>query len=132
MAEELTQYHGVGKRKTSIARVYLRPDSDEILINKRPLEEYLPRENLRLIALHPLKITDNLGKFGIKVNVKGGGMAGQAGAISHGIARALLEYDPDLRPVLKKAGLLTRDARKKERKKTGIPKARKRAQWTKR
>ena len=132
MADELVQYHGVGKRKRAIARVWLRPGSDMILINGRPIEEYLPRENLRLIALQPLKLTDTLGKFEIKVNVRGGGISGQAGAISHGIAKALLQYNPELRPILKKAGLLTRDARKKERKKTGLLKARKRPQWTKR
>lgn len=129
---DLSLYHGVGKRKSSVARVWIKPGGDRIIVNERSIEDYLPRENLRLIALKPLKLTDLLGKLDIKINVKGGGLAGQAGAISHGIARALLAYNPDLKPVLKKAGLLTRDARVKERKKTGLLKARKRRQWTKR
>lgn len=129
---EVSSYHGVGKRKNSIARVWLKTGTDQIKINERTIEDYLPRENLRLIALKPLKLTELLGKLEIKIDVKGGGLAGQAGAISNGIAKALLLYSAELKPVLKRAGLLTRDSRIKERKKTGLMKARKRHQWTKR
>jgi len=128
---DVAQYHGVGRRKNAIARVWLKA-GEQIKINERSIEDYLPRENLRLIALQPLKLAELLGKLEVKIAVEGGGLAGQAGAISHGISRALLVYNADLKPVLKKAGLLTRDARAKERKKTGLLKARKRHQWTKR
>src|SRR6185503_10342074 len=117
-----------GRRKTSTARVYLRPGSGEIKVNKRGFEEYFPNEALRMIINQPLRLTETQGKFNIFVNVDGGGTAGQAGAVRHGITRALMEYNADLRPVLKKAGLITRDPRQKERKKYGQKGARKRFQ----
>ena len=126
------QYYGTGRRKTSTARVYLRPGSGEIKVNKRGFEEYFPNEALRMIINQPLRLTENVGKFNIFVNVNGGGSAGQAGAVRHGITRALMEYNGDLRPVLKKAGLITRDPRQKERKKYGQKGARKRFQFSKR
>lgn len=126
------QYYGTGRRKTSTARVYLRPGSGDIQINRRGFEEYFPNEALRMIIFQPLRLTDTTGKFNILVNVAGGGTAGQAGAVRHGITRALLEYNADLRPVLKKAGLVTRDPRQKERKKYGQKGARKRFQFSKR
>jgi small subunit ribosomal protein S9 len=126
------QYYGTGRRKTSTARVYLRPGSGDIKINRRAFDEYFPNEALRMIIRQPLSLTDNIGKFDILVNVDGGGTAGQAGAVRHGITRALLEYNGDLRPTLKKAGLVTRDPRKKERKKYGQKGARKRFQFSKR
>ena len=126
------QYYGTGRRKTSTARVYLRPGSGEIKINRRSFEEYFPNEALRMIIRQPLNLTDTVGKFDILVNVDGGGTAGQAGAVRHGITRALLEFNADLRPTLKKAGLVTRDPRKKERKKYGQKGARKRFQFSKR
>ena len=126
------QYYGTGRRKTSTARVYLRPGSGDIKVNRRAFDEYFPNEALRMIIRQPLSLTDNVGKFDILVNVDGGGTAGQAGAVRHGITRALLEYNADLRPTLKKAGLVTRDPRKKERKKYGQKGARKRFQFSKR
>ena len=126
------QYYGTGRRKTSTARVYLRPGSGDFKVNKRGFEEYFPNEALRMIIFQPLRLTDTAGKFNILVNVAGGGTAGQAGAVRHGITRALLEYNADLRPVLKKAGLITRDPRKKERKKYGQKGARARFQFSKR
>src|SRR5687767_13187365 len=126
------QYYGTGRRKTSTARVFLRPGSGEIKVNQRSFDEYFPNEALRMIIRQPLSLTDNIGKFDILVNVDGGGTAGQAGAVRHGITRALLEYNADLRPTLKKAGLVTRDPRKKERKKYGQKGARKRFQFSKR
>lgn len=126
------QYYGTGRRKTSTARVYLRPGTGEIKVNKRGFEEYFPNEALRMIINQPLRLTDTNGKFNIFVNVDGGGTAGQAGAVRHGITRALMEYNADLRPVLKKAGLITRDPRQKERKKYGQKGARKRFQFSKR
>lgn len=126
------QYYGTGRRKTSTARVYLRPGAGEIKINRRGFENYFPNEALRMIIRQPLSLTDTLGKFDILVNVDGGGTAGQAGAVRHGITRALLEFNADLRPTLKKAGLITRDPRKKERKKYGQKGARKRFQFSKR
>ena len=126
------QYYGTGRRKTSTARVYLRPGSGDFKVNKRGFEEYFPNEALRMIIFQPLRLTDTAGKFNILVNVAGGGTAGQAGAVRHGITRALLEYNADLRPVLKKAGLVTRDPRKKERKKYGQKGARARFQFSKR
>jgi small subunit ribosomal protein S9 len=127
-----TQYYGTGRRKNAVARVYLRPGSGEIQINKRGFETYFPNEALRMIIRQPLNLTDSSGKFDILVNVAGGGIAGQAGAVRHGITRALLEYNSDLRPTLKKAGLVTRDPRKKERKKYGQKGARARFQFSKR
>ncbi len=126
------QYYGTGRRKTSTARVYLRPGSGDIKVNRRSFDEYFPNEALRMIIRQPLSLTDNVGKFDILVNVDGGGTAGQAGAVRHGITRALLEYNADLRPTLKKAGLVTRDPRQKERKKYGQKGARKRFQFSKR
>lgn len=126
------QYYGTGRRKTSTARVYLRPGSGEIKVNRRTFDEYFPNEALRMIIRQPLRLTDNAGKFDILVNVAGGGTAGQAGAVRHGITRALMEYNADLRSTLKKAGLVTRDPRQKERKKYGQKGARKRFQFSKR
>ena len=128
----LTQYYGTGRRKTSVARVYLRPGHGRITINKRPIDAYFERESAKLVLRQPLELTETGDAFDIVVNVRGGGKSGQAGAIRLGIARALCEYNPDLRPALKKAGFLTRDARKVERKKYGQPKARKRFQFSKR
>lgn len=130
MAEQ--QFHAVGKRKCSVARIWMRPGSGRIIVNKRPVEDYFPREVTRNTIGQPLILTDSLGRFDIEVNVQGGGVSGQAGAVRHGISRALLEVNPDLRAVLKKAGLLTRDPREKERKKYGQKRARKRFQYSKR
>jgi small subunit ribosomal protein S9 len=126
------QYYGTGRRKTSVARVYLRPGNGAVVINRRGFETYFPNETLQMIINQPLKLTETFGKFDILVNVDGGGPAGQAGAVRHGITRALLEYNPDYRTTLKKAGLVTRDPRKKERKKYGQKGARKRFQFSKR
>ncbi|HVE57760.1 MAG TPA: 30S ribosomal protein S9 [Pyrinomonadaceae bacterium] len=126
------QYYGTGRRKTSTARVYLRPGSGDIIVNRRGFDEYFPNEALRMIIRQPLRLTDTTEKFNILVNVNGGGTAGQAGAVRHGITRALLEFNADLRPTLKKAGLVTRDPRQKERKKYGQKGARKRFQFSKR
>lgn len=126
------QYYGTGRRKTSTARVYLRPGSGEIKVNRRAFEEYFPNEALRMIIRQPLRLTETTAKFDILINVDGGGTAGQAGAIRHGITRALMEYNSDLRPALKKAGLVTRDPRKVERKKYGQKGARARFQFSKR
>jgi small subunit ribosomal protein S9 len=128
----LTQFYGTGRRKTSVARVYLRPGSGTIIVNKRPIDEYFYRESIKLVLRQPLRVTETGGDFDILVNVCGGGLAGQAGAIRLGISRALCEANPELRPTLKKLGLLTRDARKVERKKYGQPGARKRFQFSKR
>jgi small subunit ribosomal protein S9 len=128
-----TQYHyGTGRRKTAVARVRLYPGTGDIVINDKPLEEYFVREVDRLHIRAPLRATNVLGQFNVMVKVKGGGTAGQAGAVRHGIARALLVANPDLRPVLRKAGFLTRDPRQKERKKPGLKRARKAPQYTKR
>lgn len=126
------QYYGTGRRKTSTARVYLRPGTGEIKVNRRAFDEYFPNEALRMIIRQPLNLTDTTQKFDILVNVLGGGTAGQAGAVRHGITRALLEFNSDLRSTLKKAGLVTRDPRKKERKKYGQKGARARFQFSKR
>ena len=126
------QYYGTGRRKDSVARVYLRPGEGNIVVNKRPLEEYFGRETLKMILRQPLEITDSLQKFDIIVNVHGGGLSGQAGAIRHGISRALLLAMEDSRGALKKEGMLTRDSRKVERKKYGQPGARKKYQYSKR
>ena len=130
MASE--RYYGTGRRKTSVARVYLVPGTGKITINKRDIEDYLGREVLRMTVRQPLVATETSEKFDVCVNVIGGGMAGQAGAIRHGISRALLEADQDYRPVLKKAGFLTRDPRMKERKKYGLKAARRAPQFSKR
>jgi len=126
------QYYGTGRRKTSVARVYLRPGSGKIVINRRDFDEYFPNQVLKMVIRQPLLLTETADKFDILVNVDGGGPTGQAGAIRHGISRALLEYNGELRPQLKAVGFLTRDARKVERKKYGQPKARKRFQFSKR
>lgn len=127
-----TQYLGTGRRKTSVARVRLVPGSGKITINDKDINEYFNFETLRTIAREPLTVTENTDKFDVVVNVKGGGYTGQAGAIRHGISRALLEVDEEMRPTLKRAGFLTRDPRKKERKKYGFKKARKSPQFSKR
>jgi len=126
------QYYGTGRRKTSTARVYLRPGAGEVKINRKAFEQYFPNEPLRMIIRQPLQLTETSNKFDILVNVDGGGPAGQAGAIRHGITRALLEFNSDLRRALKQAGLITRDPRIKERKKYGQKGARKRFQFSKR
>ena len=132
MAKAATKFHGTGRRKKSIARVYLTPGKGKIVINKRSIDEYFGLETLKVIVRQPLAATDTADKFDILVNVKGGGYTGQAGAIRHGIARALLTVDADYRPVLKKAGYLTRDPRMKERKKYGLKAARRAPQFSKR
>lgn len=129
---QLAQYLGTGKRKTSVARVILRPGDGATWINGRTLEEYFPRSSLRTAALGPLRAADAEGRFDIRARIHGGGPSGQAGALRHGIARALVEADPELRGVLKREGFLTRDARKVERKKAGLHKARKAPQFSKR
>ncbi|HEV7375328.1 MAG TPA: 30S ribosomal protein S9 [Pyrinomonadaceae bacterium] len=126
------QYYGTGRRKSSTARVYLRPGAGEVKINKKAFEQYFPNETLRMIIRQPLQLTETSSKFDILINVAGGGPAGQAGAIRHGITRALMEFNADLRPALKRAGLVTRDPRIKERKKYGQKGARKRFQFSKR
>ena len=126
------QYYGTGRRKSSVARVYLRPGSGQVTINKRSLEQYFGREVLRKIALQPLELAEMGEQFDIYINVHGGGLSGQAGAVRHGISRALLAADEELRPPLKEAGMLIRDSRKVERKKYGQPGARKRYQFSKR
>jgi small subunit ribosomal protein S9 len=126
------QYYGTGRRKTSTARVYLRAGGGDFKINRKPFDQYFPNETLRMIIRQPLNLTETVGKFDVLINVRGGGPAGQAGAIRHGITRALLEYNADLRPTLKQAGLITRDDRIKERKKYGQKGARKRFQFSKR
>ncbi len=126
------QYYGTGRRKTSTARVYLRPGGGEVKVNRKPFETYFPNETLRMIIRQPLNLTETVNKFDVVVNVAGGGPAGQAGAIRHGITRALIEYNNELRPALKQAGLVTRDPRIKERKKYGQKGARKRFQFSKR
>ncbi len=126
------KYYGTGRRKKSIARVYLMPGSGKITINKRDIDDYLGYETLKVIVRQPFVATDTLGKYDVEVNVHGGGYSGQAGAIRHGIARALLQVDEDYRPALKKAGYLTRDPRMKERKKYGLKAARRAPQFSKR
>jgi small subunit ribosomal protein S9 len=126
------QYYGTGRRKTAVARVYLRPGSGKITVNRRDFDEYFPNQVLKMVIRQPLLLTETAERFDILVNVDGGGPTGQAGAIRHGISRALLEYNAELRPRLKAAGFLTRDARVVERKKYGQPKARKRFQFSKR
>src|SRR5829696_9240485 len=126
------QYYGTGRRKTSTARVYLRPGSGDIIVNRRSFDSYFPNEALRMIIRQPLSLTDTVGKFDILVNVDGGGTAGQAGAVRHGITRALVDLNPEFRTRLKKAGFITRDPRAKERKKYGQKGARGRFQFSKR
>ncbi|MCI9612351.1 MAG: 30S ribosomal protein S9 [Eubacterium sp.] len=126
------RYYGTGRRKSSVARVYLLPGTGKITINKRDIDDYLGLETLKVIVRQPLEATGTVDKFDVLVNVKGGGFTGQAGAIRHGIARALLEADSEYRPVLKSAGYLTRDPRMKERKKYGLKAARRAPQFSKR
>lgn len=126
------QYYGTGRRKTSTARVYLRPGVGEVQVNRKPFDKYFPNETLRMIIRQPLQLTETTTKFDLLINVSGGGPSGQAGAIRHGITRALIEFNADLRPALKQAGLITRDPRIKERKKYGQKGARKRFQFSKR
>ena len=125
-------FYATGRRKSSTARVFLSRGTGDIIVNRRPLDQYFGRETPRMVIRQPLELADMLGKVDIKVNVSGGGNTGQAGAIRHGITRALLQYDETLRPALRKAGFVTRDSRKVERKKVGLHKARKRPQYSKR
>ena len=127
-----TKYYGTGRRKSSVARVYLVPGTGKITINKRDMDEYFGLETLKVVVRQPLTATETADKFDVLVNVRGGGYTGQAGAIRHGIARALLNVDADYRPVLKKAGFLTRDPRMKERKRYGLKAARRAPQFSKR
>ncbi len=126
------EYYGTGRRKSATARVYLRPGAGNFQVNRRAFDVYFPNETLRMIIRQPMQLTETASKFDVLVNVAGGGPAGQAGAIRHGITRALIEYNGDLRPALKHAGLVTRDPRIKERKKYGQKGARKRFQFSKR
>ena len=132
MAEELVQWYGTGRRESSTARVWLRPGEGKITINKRPIDEYFGRETLKMVLRQPLELVEQNGKMDLVINVSGGGLSGQAGAIRHGLSRALVEMNGDLRGSLKKAGFLRRDSRKVERKKYGQPGARKRFQFSKR
>ena len=127
-----TQYYGTGRRKSSTARVFLRPGTGNIVINKRSIEEFFGRETARMVVRQPLEVTELLEKFDLYITVKGGGATGQAGAIRHGITRALMEFDESLRSPLRAAGFVTRDARRVERKKVGLKKARKKTQFSKR
>ena len=127
-----TKYYGTGRRKSSVARVYLVPGTGKITINKRDIDEYLGLETLKVVVRQPLVATETVDKFDVLVNVKGGGYTGQAGAIRHGIARALLQVDAEYRPVLKANGFLTHDPRMKERKKYGLKAARRAPQFSKR
>ena len=126
------KYYGTGRRKSSIARVYIMPGTGKITINKRDIDDYFGLETLKVVVRQPLVLTETLDKFDVSVNVHGGGFTGQSGAIRHGIARALLKADADYRPALKKAGYLTRDPRMKERKKYGLKAARRAPQFSKR
>jgi len=125
-------YYGTGRRKSAVARVFIKPGKGGFIVNDKPVDEFFARETGRMIVRQPLDLTKNLSSFDIKVNVYGGGENGQAGAVRHGIARALIEYDAALKPVLSAAGLVTRDAREVERKKVGFHKARRRKQFSKR
>ena len=127
-----TRYYGTGRRKSSVARVYLTPGTGKIVINKRDMDDYFGLETLKIIVKQPLVATNTVDKFDVLVNVKGGGFTGQAGAIRHGISRALLEADADYRAIRKKAGYLTRDSRMKERKKPGLKEGRRAPQFSKR
>ena len=132
MALQRQQNYGTGRRKTAVARVYIRPGKGAISVNGRPVDEFFSRETGRMVVRQPLELTKTTGSFDITVNVDGGGESGQAGAVRHGITRALIEFDASLKPVLKKAGLVTRDAREVERKKVGLHKARRAKQFSKR
>jgi small subunit ribosomal protein S9 len=126
------QNYGTGRRKSAVARVFLKPGKGDIVVNGRPVDEFFSRETGRMIVRQPLQLTDNVNRFDIEINVTGGGESGQAGAVRHGITRALIDYDQTLKAALKKAGLVTRDAREVERKKVGLHKARRRKQFSKR
>ncbi|PAV26057.1 SSU ribosomal protein S9P [Tamilnaduibacter salinus] len=128
----VAQNYGTGRRKNSTARVFIKPGSGEITINDRPIEDFFGRDTLRMIVRQPLEVTDSMDRFDIRITVEGGGSSGQAGAIRHGLSRALIDYDETLRPPLRQAGYVTRDARAVERKKIGLRKARKRPQYSKR
>jgi small subunit ribosomal protein S9 len=132
LSEKTLQYYGTGRRKTASARVYLRPGNGSFVVNNRPFDTYFASEMLKMVIRQPLVLTETQDKFDIFVRVTGGGYTGQAGALRHGISRALVEYNPELRPKLKSGGFLTRDPRKVERKKYGQPGARKRFQFSKR
>ena len=128
----VTQYYGTGRRKTAIARVFLRNGSGKFIVNDKPVDEFFSRETGRMVVRQPLELTQHLTTFDILVNVEGGGESGQAGAVRHGITRALIEYDATLKPALSNAGFVTRDAREVERKKVGLHSARRRKQFSKR
>jgi len=132
MAMQSQQYYGTGRRKTAVARVFMKPGRGAIVVNNKAVDEFFSRETGRMIVRQPLVLTNHLGTFDIKVNVHGGGESGQAGAVRHGISRALVVYDDTLKAALRKAGLVTRDAREVERKKVGLRKARRRKQFSKR
>jgi len=128
----VTYNYGTGRRKSAVARVFIKPGKGEIVVNDKPIDVFFSRETGRMVVRQPLELTDMVGKFDIMVNVSGGGESGQAGAVRHGITRALIDYDANLKSTLSKAGLVTRDAREVERKKTGLRKARRRKQFSKR
>jgi small subunit ribosomal protein S9 len=128
----VTYNYGTGRRKSAVARVFIKPGKGEIVVNDKPIDVFFSRETGRMVVRQPLELTDMVGKFDIMVNVSGGGESGQAGAVRHGITRALIDYDANLKPTLSKAGLVTRDAREVERKKVGLRKARRRKQFSKR
>ncbi|MCC6533209.1 MAG: 30S ribosomal protein S9 [Burkholderiales bacterium] len=132
MATRAPQHYGTGRRKTAVARVFLKPGKGSIVVNDKPVDEFFSRETGRMVVRQPLALTNHLNTFDIQVNVHGGGESGQAGAVRHGISRALVDYDEALKPALRKAGLVTRDAREVERKKVGLHKARRRKQFSKR
>ena len=127
-----TYNYGTGRRKSAVARVFMKPGKGDIVVNDKPLDVFFSRETGRMVVRQPLELTAMMGKFDIMVNVSGGGESGQAGAVRHGITRALIEYDATLKPTLSQAGLVTRDAREVERKKVGLRKARRRKQFSKR
>lgn len=128
----VTYNYGTGRRKSAVARVFIKPGKGEITVNDKPIDVFFSRETGRMVVRQPLELTEMMGKFDIMVNVAGGGESGQAGAVRHGITRALIDYDASLKPALSKAGLVTRDAREVERKKVGLRKARRRKQFSKR
>jgi small subunit ribosomal protein S9 len=128
----VTYNYGTGRRKSAVARVFIKPGKGEITVNDKPIDAFFSRETGRMVVRQPLELTEMMGKFDIMVNVSGGGESGQAGAVRHGITRALIDYDASLKPTLSKAGLVTRDAREVERKKVGLRKARRRKQFSKR
>jgi small subunit ribosomal protein S9 len=128
----VTYNYGTGRRKSAVARVFMKPGKGEITVNDKPIDAFFSRETGRMVVRQPLELTEMMGKFDIMVNVSGGGESGQAGAVRHGITRALIDFDANLKPTLSKAGLVTRDAREVERKKVGLRKARRRKQFSKR